>query len=58
MAHKQGTLNRARMLEHRIQHNAWIFVLIKVKPIYKYPTKRYAQLNINIQKLTHQIIIS
>jgi len=35
---KHGTLNRARMLEHRIQHQVGIFVLSKVKPTHKYPT--------------------
>jgi len=35
---KHGTLNRARMLEHRIQHQVGIFVLAKLKPTHKYPT--------------------
>jgi len=32
--HKLGTLNRAKMLEHHIQHHTWIFVLAIMKPIH------------------------
>jgi len=45
---KQGTLNRARMLEHHIQHRIRVFVLETMKVILKYPTTLYSMMTTRI----------